>query len=257
MGSFLAYSGFAYRSGVPANLQLPPLAEIGGTVGVTQQLTKHFAVGLEQRSINVGYGIRYRNRNHGYSTAGVANGLLYQFGLSAQWLLPLGLRWELAVVPNASLAVASFGPEGASLSSNDALIWRPSTSTEGQSLTLHTTQPHQLSFFTGAELRLLYWLGGGPHGLQLTVGHQQGLRTLVRADSREFSYFDANGQRQQGTFGVRYNGSYSSVQLGYCYAWGESASAPKRRWSSPRYSQPPTPAEDEPDAEQEATPDAN
>lgn len=248
LGVSAAHARFAYRRNVPDNLRLPLVPSPCLALGLTRQLTERFAVGVDESLSFITHPLRYRSQGAG--TAGVVDGMIAQLGLNAQLTVPLGLRWELDVLTKASVARPSFFGSH----DRDAVVWRAGSSSDDQSLTLRISQSRKVGFFTGAELRLIRWLGDvGTHGLQLTVGYQQGLRTLVRADSREFSYLDANGQRQQGDFGLRFAGSYSNVQLGYCYAWGQVTAAPKRRWTSPRYSQPPVPAdEDDPEVPEAA-----
>lgn len=248
LGFSAAHARFAYRHNVADNLRLPLVPLPSLALGLTRQLTERFAVGADERVSFINHSLRYRYRGHGAGTAGVVDGMILQLGLNAQLTVPLGLRWELAVLTNASVARPTFFGSH----DRDAAVWRAGSG-DDQTLTLRISQPRKVGFFTGAELRLIRWLGdAGTHGLQLTVGYQQGLRTLLRADSREFSYPDASGQRQQGAFGLRFTGSHSSVQLGYCYAWGQMAAPAKRRWSSPRYSQPPTPPDEEPEPDEAA-----
>lgn len=239
---------FAHRHHVSRNLRLPLMPFPDLAIGVTRQLTERFAVGFDEHLTFVDHAIRYRYDQHGASAAGIISGASVQLGLNAQLLVPLGLRWELGLLSSASVARTMLNTYG-----ENVVIWRTSNG-EDPTLVLRFSQPRKTGFFTGAELRLVRWLGeAGRHGLQLTATYQQGLRTLVRADSREFGYSDAAGQRQQGDFGLRYAGSYGSVQLGYCYAWNQAAASPRRRWSSPRYSQPAPPPDDEDSQEAPAT----
>jgi hypothetical protein len=246
-GPALTRPRFAYRSAVPADLRVPVRFTTSSTVSLTRQLTEHLAVGVEERVTELNYALRYRYPNHGRATTELLAGFLYEFGLNGQWLVPLGLRWELGTVVNASFVLPAGLPSPAASAAR--VIWRATTSGAGQALTVGSTSLHRTNFHAGAELRLLYWLGGSSHGLQLTASHRQGLRPLLALDSREFSYLDAGGQRQTGAFGLRIDGSYSTVQLGYCYAMGQvgPTAAPRPRWRTPRYSEDPAPpAEEDP-----------
>lgn len=237
---------FSYRSAVPPGLYGHLDLSVAGSLRLTRQLTERLRLGLEQRMASQNLHLRYRSRAPlptGRTTAGYYSGALHQTGLSLDWLLIGDPRWELTGSLNASAGI------GASRFSNwQEEVWHTDYTAGGQSLTLRGRRLRRVGVLAGAELRLIYWVGDGPHGLLVSLGHQQGLLPLLAFESREFSYPVPGGGRQSGGFEVRSNGSYGLLQLGYCIAFGRRRAAPTPRWHTPRYSLPPA----QPD-EQEAS----